>query len=238
MSLGRRARGRRHQVHRGGERGRVPRDDVEQGHPAVLCSDTRRGIRVLGARRIGIGVDQRVLQQRLPGVRSTRLRRRAPAGRRASNRTGAEPAQTRSGRWRVRPSRKFHQHPDRKEVARHADALEHLDAGAGLGSGRPPVPRRAAPIRIQNSGRGEDRDARRRPAPAPAGDAGRECGPIFPSRCGEWYQVSRRASQRGRSIRGPIIASRAGSSVVESSTADRHHDQPADAHALAFRPAG
>ena len=41
----------------------------------------------------------------------------------------------------------------------------------------------------------------------------------FSQTCGAWYQVSRRASQRGRSISRPSMASRAGSRVIESSTA-------------------
>ena len=36
---------------------------------------------------------------------------------------------------------------------------------------------------------------------------------------GAWYQVSRRASQRGRSMSRPSMASRAGRRVIESSTA-------------------
>jgi hypothetical protein len=41
----------------------------------------------------------------------------------------------------------------------------------------------------------------------------------FSQICGAWYQVSRRASQRGRSISRPRMASRAGRRVIESITA-------------------
>ena len=96
--------------------------------------------------------------------------------------------------------------------------LEHLESPARLGPVGPPVARRAGRC-------GSRRAAAVRMAMASPPRPWRAIGcrlsvrAHFSHTCGEWYQASRRASHRGRSMSRPSRASRAGRSVVESSTA-------------------